>query len=496
MAGISVSSAPRAAGAPGRGAPRGLALLYALGVPLLAWPALSNGYPLVFSDTGTYLSQAIHRYLGWDRPAFYSLFMLGLHWTVTTWPVVLAQAAIVVLMLERTRAAFFPAVSDAWLLGVLAVLSTMTGLPWLASRLMPDVFTPLLVLALALLILAPARLGRAGGWAMAAAAAAMTAVHQSHVLLAIGLIVVLLALRAALGLRGAGGEGLGRAGLARVLGVPAVALLALAAVNAAAHGRLSPSPFGGVFLLARVLYDGPGMRTLERECPAAGWRLCAWVGRMPASSDAFLWAADSPLNREGGAKRLAGEADAIVLATLRAEPWAQARAMLANTWEQLTRFSPNDGMHAWAETVSPWIARDFPRFEQAAYAAARQTRGEAVLPDWVERLDRAAALAGVLGALALFLRAWRAGGPGGGAAGRRGRAGLAGAVLAACLLNAAITGGLSGPHDRYQSRVIWLPAAVVLLAVAEGGQAAAARAAHAWRARVRAGGRMRRHAFA
>jgi hypothetical protein len=41
-----------------------------LSAALLLWPALWNGYPLVFSDTGTYLSQAIEHYLGWDRPVF------------------------------------------------------------------------------------------------------------------------------------------------------------------------------------------------------------------------------------------------------------------------------------------------------------------------------------------------------------------------------------------------------------------------------------------
>jgi len=50
-----------------------------------------NGYPLVFSDTGTYLSQAVHHYLGWDRPVFYSLFLLPLHLTLTTWPVIVPR---------------------------------------------------------------------------------------------------------------------------------------------------------------------------------------------------------------------------------------------------------------------------------------------------------------------------------------------------------------------------------------------------------------------
>ncbi len=67
----------------------------ALAATSLVWPALWNGYPLVYSDTGTYLSQAIERYLGWDRPIFYSLFLLPLHLTLTTWPVIAVQALLV-----------------------------------------------------------------------------------------------------------------------------------------------------------------------------------------------------------------------------------------------------------------------------------------------------------------------------------------------------------------------------------------------------------------
>src|SRR5262249_9145888 len=60
----------------------------ALAAAILLWPAAWNGYPLVFADTGTYLSQAIEHYIGWDRPVFYSLFLLPLHMTLTTWPVI------------------------------------------------------------------------------------------------------------------------------------------------------------------------------------------------------------------------------------------------------------------------------------------------------------------------------------------------------------------------------------------------------------------------
>src|ERR1700733_705892 len=66
----------------------------------LLWPALWNFYPIVFADTGTYLSQAIEHYAGWDRPVFYSLFMLPLHLTVTVWPVVVVQALLTAWVLR------------------------------------------------------------------------------------------------------------------------------------------------------------------------------------------------------------------------------------------------------------------------------------------------------------------------------------------------------------------------------------------------------------
>ena len=78
---------------------------------LLLWPAVWNGYPIVFADTGTYLSQAIHLYAGWDRPVFYSLFMLPLHLTVTLWPVVVAQALLAAWVMWLVCRVLVPGIS-------------------------------------------------------------------------------------------------------------------------------------------------------------------------------------------------------------------------------------------------------------------------------------------------------------------------------------------------------------------------------------------------
>lgn len=123
---------------------------------------------------------------------------------------------------------------------------------------------------------------------------------------------------------------------------------------------------------------------------------------------------------------------------------------------QFAQFATGDGLNPWPETVTPWISRDFPPAEFAAYRAARQSRGELSVPPSLRWLHQAAAWAGLAGCAALAVLGHRR---------RHLLGGFAVALLFGVLVNAAITGGLSGPHDRYQSRVIWLPLALVLLAL-------------------------------
>ena len=421
----------------------------ALAALLMLWPALLNGYPLVFADTGTYLSQAIDHSLGWDRPVFYSFFLLSLHMQLTTWPVIVAQALLAAWLLHLLRRCLLPRTSRWWLVPVVAVLCVASPLPWFVSQLMPDVFTGLLVIALVLLIALPSRLSKRERVFLTGFGAFAVAVHTSHLPLAVGLTLVLVPLRRWLG----ADAPLGRAALARVLAVPALAACALVGVNLVGHGRAAIAPFGNVFLLARVLYDGPGFDALEKNCPAAGWRLCAYAGQFPGDSDRFLWSAGSPLQRAGGARAISAEAGAIVAAALRDEPAREARAFAGNFLAQLTRFATGDGLDPWQATVRPVIARAFPPRELLAYDAARQTQGGFVIPAGLQAVHRIAALVGIVALCALPIVR------------RRDPVALiAVAILLALLGNAAITGGLSAPHDRYQARLIWLAVCLPVMA--------------------------------
>ena len=465
---------------------RTFALLGGMAVMLL-WPAIWNGYPIVFADTGTYLSQAIHRYLGWDRPAFYSLFMLPLHMMLTTWPVVVAQALLASWVLLLVWRVLAPGRPDWWLLPAVGVLCVGTWVPWLASELMPDLFTPLLVLVFCLLVLAPDRLSRWERVGLVGLAAFMIATQLSSVALWAGLLGVWwlglviagrrwFAPTPPLPLReGDGGRGdpppvgatiplpptsvrfaaqarKGRGGVVLTAILPLIlAALALATLNLAGHGRFALSPHGNVFLLARLIADGPGKATLETHCPDANWRLCPFIADLSTDSDILLWSADSPIVKAGGHKAISAEAGAIIAATLRDHPAWVASTALRNSLVQLVRFHSGDGLEPWPTQVSPWIARDFPPREAQAYQAARQQTAGLSIPLGLGAVHVAVAIAGIGLSLVLLPRMVR-------------RSPLHAGFLAIALLalpaGAVITGALSCPHDRYQARIAWLPALV------------------------------------
>jgi hypothetical protein len=237
---------------------------------------------------------------------------------------------------------------------------------------------------------------------------------------------------------------------------PVLAMAAMVLVNTVGYGRVSLSPYGNVFLLARVIYDGPGMDVLRRECPESGWKLCPWLDRFPATSDEFLWDKSSPIMLAGGHKAVSADADAIIRAAVTEEPYRLLAAAWDNTIEQLFRFASGDGLETWDAQVGSWIETDFPERERARFHSARQQLGSLSVPPVLGAIHQGIALTGIAVALVLLPIAWR-------------RRHIAFWFLAVSLLilplGAAITGGLSTPHDRYQSRIVWLPACIAFLSI-------------------------------
>ncbi len=430
------------------------------GGALLLWPAFLNGYPLVFVDTASFLHQTAVAPPVWDKPVVYGPLLHALHWRSTLWPAAAAQALLLSWLLWRA-ARMFGWDAGAFLL-LAAALSAGTAAPWFASLLMPDALAPALVLAVVVLGWGEPRPAERAGLLLAVALSA--AAHLAHLPLLGALLLVLAALRRWWGLR----DG-------------AVALVAstllVVATNAAFQGRAAVSPYGAVFAVARLVADGPAARTIEARCPEAGWHLCRWAGRLPADSDELLWSPEGPVWAQrldgalpGGPISLAPEAGAVLRETLAREPWGVLRAAAANTVRQLLSARVGDTLvpdHL-SESVAVELARSFPGAERDRFAASLQFRGAlpaAAAPFLWPHLPVLLAGAAVLPFA--FRRALRGGGD-------APLLGLLLCVAVGVLANAAVTGALSGPHDRYGARIAWLVPLAALLARRRGRRSAVA----------------------
>jgi len=399
-----------------------------------------NGYPLLFSDTGALLAQTVEGWAAWDKPFVYGPLLQFFHWRWSLWPAAVAQALLLSWLIWLTQRAWLGTAHARTHLLILAVLAAGTSAPWIASLLLPDALTPALVLALALLGFTDDRLGMAERVALAVLATLATASHLSHLPLGVALVVLVALSRWAW-----------RPVLLVATPLLAAAIL-LVASNAVVQGRAAISPYGSVFLLARLAADGPAARTVAAACatsPPPAWRLCAWVGRMPADSDEFLWRGDGPVwGHPGGPTGLAPEASAIIAATLARDPVAVLQGLVMNATAQAGRFRVGDTLvpdHL-DVTVGRQLRLGFPPAEYARFATGLQASGQlrAAADPYLWPQVPIIVLSCI--GLAVAVAATR----------DRQRAGFLLAVPLALLMNAAVTGGLSKPHDRYQARLIWL----------------------------------------
>src|SRR5947209_3253454 len=126
----------------------------AAGAILLIWPALLNRYPILFSDTGGLLEMGLLPSMGWDKPWVYGPLAAIFHWRTTLWLPLAAQGLLLSYLLWLTQTVLRK--PSPWLhLAVCLVLAMGTAAPWFIATLMPDVFTPAVVLCLFILAFGP-----------------------------------------------------------------------------------------------------------------------------------------------------------------------------------------------------------------------------------------------------------------------------------------------------------------------------------------------------
>ncbi|WP_167767476.1 hypothetical protein [Bradyrhizobium frederickii] len=422
--------------------------LAAVALPLLMIaPALWNGYPLLQWDTGGYLARWYEGYLVPSRSTVFGLYLhygeslgfwinLAVQSLATLW---LLQLTLRVLAMMQTFR--FVAIS----LGLIV----STALPWLASMLLTDIFAGLSVLSLFLLIVGAGRTSTIEKISLFVFTAFAAATHSATLGVLLGLCAIGWIARPFLRQR------LPLAGLAQASLTIVAGGLMLVSANYALSGKLAWTPGGYGVAFGRMMQDGIVARYLSDHCPRERYKLCPYRNELPATADEFLWG-NSMFNTLGRFEGMNDEMGYIVVQSIKDYPAWQAGAALRAMGQQLLHVATGEGTNGWIPHTRGIIERYIPA-QAAPMRAARQQNWQLDFTA-INWLHVPVALASMLALLALLGHAL---------ASRRldDLTLLAATVTLALLGNAFICAVISGPHDRYGARMVWVATFVVLMAV-------------------------------
>ncbi|RTE92293.1 hypothetical protein D6B98_15545 [Bradyrhizobium sp. LVM 105] len=422
--------------------------LAAVALPLLMIaPALWNGYPLLQWDTGGYLARWYEGYLVPSRSTVFGLYLhygesfgfwinLAVQSLATLW---LLQLTLRVLSMMQTFR--FVAIS----LGLIV----STALPWLASMLLTDIFAGLSILSLFLLVVGAGRTSTLEKISLFVFTAFAAATHSATLGVLLGLCAIGWIARPFLRQR------LPLAGFAQASLTIVAGGLMLVSANYALSGKLAWTPGGYGVAFGRMMQDGIVARYLSDHCPRERYKLCPYRNELPATADEFLWG-NSMFNTLGRFEGMNDEMGYIVVQSIKDYPAWQAGAALRAMGQQLLHVATGEGTNGWIPHTRGIIERYIPA-QAAPMRAARQQNWQLDFTA-INWLHVPVALASMLALLALLGHAL---------ASRRldDLTLLAATVTLALLGNAFICAVISGPHDRYGARMVWVATFVVLMAV-------------------------------
>lgn len=423
---------------------------------LLLWTPLWNGYPLIYSDSGTCIFSGALWFVPFDRPIGYGLFLRFVNPLPSLWGVIFLQALAAAYLLFRIAVLVLPATRwrAAIAFGIVALTALTTTVSTFVGFISPDIFAAWVVLASFLLVIAKQTYDRVLAaflifWALQ--------VHTTHLAL-VGVIIVLLGMGYALVPR-ARARVKQPALLLSGLAVSATAILL--AFNYFAFGEMTLAPAGATVLLNRFVTSGVAAKTLETYCVQEQWQLCDYRAQLRAphaEKDWYLWGADSPVNVVGWDKNMPEQRALLAHAAQCCFPEIVASSA-QEAWTQFWMARSGDHIAFLARefNAARAIRRVYPA-ERAAFLESIQQSGQPVpislvpFPEqWMLFLYLASAL--VLFVVSLARQEYTV-------------AALLGIILLTLIANALVVGALNGAAGRYQMRLAWMLAYATYLGTA------------------------------
>ncbi len=270
-------------------------LFYLLAAITLLIPAFYNGYPLVYSDTGSYIQSGMDLVIPEHRTIMYGLFIRFFSFNFSFWLVVFAQSLIVSYVLWHITRVINKTISKRLFLIGLALLSWFTGLGWYTSQIMPDIFT---VTAIGTLLLLALKKDYKIYQKVIFSFLLVFSInaHFSNYLISILTVLGLFVITRTKFIPKAKKE------LSFLLPTIIVTLSIVTGslVNYAVGSTFKINQGSHVFLMGKMLDSGVLKSFLDDECKNDNYVLCHCKDSLPVTSRELLWNPNSPLYQNGG----------------------------------------------------------------------------------------------------------------------------------------------------------------------------------------------------
>ena len=129
------------------------AILFLVSVCALMYPAIDNGYPLLYPDSGTYIAAGFEYKVPVDRPYLYAFFVRHVSLSYSLWLVIIAQAVTITLVTwifvrHVTGIRQYIPASTALIL----FLTLTTGIAHYTCQIMADIFSGVAILGICCLL--------------------------------------------------------------------------------------------------------------------------------------------------------------------------------------------------------------------------------------------------------------------------------------------------------------------------------------------------------
>ena len=275
-----------------------LILYFLLTTLIICAPALYNGYPLLFSDTGTYVSSAFMLKPPSSRPVGYGLFINLFSFHFTLWSVMFIQSLFMNLLIYKVLRIIFPGSKIFFKhFTIIVILMLVSSLSWYGCQIMPDIFTSGMLLII-VLVFTRDKITIGEGILLSVLYFFFIISHLSHFPLTFMVLVTILILKL-IRVKLFVNKKLFFRRLIWLALIMVVSSLVLR-THHYSHGKgFRISLTSNVFLAARLTETGILKDYLEETCDGETNILCDDLENLPTTVNGFLWLDSSPMKKAG-----------------------------------------------------------------------------------------------------------------------------------------------------------------------------------------------------